>query len=106
MGRVASTEIREGNTVMAADGDTGTHDPRYERPACQDQDPCDQLLSPSEIKKLKQAIRSVEKFKEELAARPASRFDLYKCSNGDIVIKPKGDSKGPGEPAGYNVYSL
>jgi len=106
MGRVASTEIREGNTVMAADGDTGTHDPRYERPACQDQDLCGQLLSPSEIKKLKQAIRSVEKFKEELAARPASRFDLYKCSNGDIVIKPKGDSKGPGEPAGYNVYSL
>jgi len=106
MGRVASTEIREGNTVMAADGDTGTHDPRYERPACQDQDLCGQLLSPSEIKKLKQAIRSVEKFKEELAARPASRFDLYKCSNGDIVIKPKGDSKGQGEPAGYNVYSL
>ena len=91
---------------MAADGDTGTHDPRYERPASQDQDLCGQLLSPSEIKKLKQAIRSVEKFKEELAARPASRFDLYKCSNGDIVIKPKGDSKGPGEPAGYNVYSL
>jgi len=42
---------------MAADGDTSAHDPRYERPACQDQDSCDQLLSPSEIKKLKQVIR-------------------------------------------------
>lgn len=77
MGRVVSTDIREGNTVMAADGDSGTHDSRDERPACQDQDPCD-----------------------------ASRFDLYKCRNGDIVIKRKGDSKGPGESTGYNIYSL
>ena len=92
--------------VMAADGDTSAHDPRHDRPACQDQDPCDQLLSPSEIKKLKQVIRSIEKFKEELGARPASRFDLYKCKNGDIVIKRKGDSKRPGEPTGYNIYSL
>ena len=83
--------------VMAADGDTSAHDPRHDRPACQDQDPCDQLLSSSEIKKLKQVIRSIEKFKEELGARPALRFDLYKCKNGDIVIKRKVDSKGPGE---------
>jgi hypothetical protein len=71
-----------------------------------DQDPCDKLLSPSEIKKLKQIISSIEQFKEELGARPAARFDLYKCRNGDIVIKRKGDSQGPGELTGYNVYSL
>ena len=91
---------------MAADGDTSAHDPRHDRHACQDDDPCDQLLSPSEIKMLKQVIRSIEKFKEELGACPASRFDLYKCSNGDIVIKRKGDSKGQGEPTVYNIYSL
>ena len=91
---------------MAADGDTSAHAPRPDRPACQDQDPCDQLLSSSEIKKLKQVISSIEKFKEELGAHPASRFDLYKCRNGDIVIKRKGGSKGPGEPTGYNIYSL
>ena len=91
---------------MAADGDPSAQDQRHDRSACQDQDPCDQLLSPSEIKKLKQVISSIEKFKEELGARPASRFDLYKCRNGDIVIKRKGDSTGPGEPTGYNIYSL
>ena len=68
-----------------------------------DQDPCDKLLSPSEIKKLKQIISIIEQFKEELGARPASRFDLYKCRNGDIVIKRKGDSQGPGEFTRYNV---
>ena len=71
-----------------------------------DHNPCDTLLSPGEIKKLKQIISNIEQFKEELGARPASRFDLYKCSNGDIVIKRKGDSQGPGESTGYNVYSL
>jgi hypothetical protein len=71
-----------------------------------DHDPCDRLLSLSEIKKLKQIIGSLEQFKEELGARPASRFDLYKCRNGDIVIKRKGDSQGPGESTGYNVHSL
>ena len=91
---------------MAADGDTSAHDPRHDRPACQNPDPCDHLLSPSEIKKLKQVISSIEKFKEELGARPASRFDLYKCRNGDIVIKRKGDSKEPGEQTGYNIDSL
>lgn len=60
--------------VMAADGDTSAHDPRHDRPACQDQDPCDQLLSPSEIKKLKQVIKSIEKFKEELGARQQMKF--------------------------------
>jgi hypothetical protein len=71
-----------------------------------DHDPCDKLLSPSEIKKLKQIISSIEQFKEELGAHPASHFDLYKCRNGDIVIKRKGDSQEPGESTGYNVYSL
>ena len=69
-------------------------------------DPCDQPLSPDEIKKLKQVVGNIEKFKEEHGARPASRFDLYKCNNGDIVVKRKGDSKGPGEPTEYNVYDL
>jgi len=40
-----------------------------------DHDPCDKLLSLSEIKKLKQIIGSIEQFKEELGVRPASRFD-------------------------------
>ena len=58
------------------------------------------------LRKLKQVVSSIEQFKEELGAHPASRFDLYKCRNGDIVIKRKGDSQGPGESTGYNIYSL
>jgi Bacterial toxin 33 len=92
--------------VMASDGDMSAHELRDERPACQTTTPATSFSAYSEIKKLKQIIGSIEQFKEELGARPASRFDLYKCRNGDIVIKRKGDSQGPGESTGYNVYSL
>ena len=69
-------------------------------------DPCDQKLSPHEIGKLQRADIAVERLKWELGARPPSRFDLYKCRNGDIVIKRKGDSRGPGEPTGLNIHQF
>jgi Bacterial toxin 33 len=68
-----------------------------------DADPCEQQLSPYEIGKLKRAGIDVERLKWEFGSRPPSRFDLYKCRNGDIVIKRKGDSRGPGEFTGLNI---
>ena len=68
-----------------------------------DADPCEQKLSPYEIGKLKRAGIDMERLKWEFGSRPPSRFDLYKCRNGDIVIKRKGDSRGPGEFTGLNI---
>jgi len=71
-----------------------------------DDDPCEQRLSPPEIGKLKRADIDVERLKWDLGSRPPSRFDLYKCRNGDIVIKRTGDSRGPAELTGLNIYQF
>ena len=88
-------------------GDACSDDPGRKRKECRnDDDPCDQLLNKIEIKRLKDRAGSIEKFKEDHGARPAGHYDLYKCKDGTIVIKRKGDSRGPGERTLWNVNLL
>ena len=88
--------------ALSADSTEG-HSQQHVPGGEDDNDPCDQKLSPREIAKLKRADIDVERLKWELGARPPSRFDLYKCRNGDVVVKRKGDGRGPGEPTGLNI---
>jgi hypothetical protein len=90
-------------------GSTCDDDPRRLKEQCQDKDPCDKLLSPYEIRRLARILDAeqrgftVERLKEQLGCRPAARCDLYKCRDGRIVMKRKGDSLGPGQDTGYNI---
>jgi RHS repeat-associated protein len=56
---------------------------------CPPDDPCDKKLSKHEIEKLQKGGVDVEGEKEGYGG-PPSHFDLYKCKNGDIVVKRKG----------------
>jgi len=84
-------------------------DPRRQKEECRDKDPCDKLLTQYEIKRLGRILDSeqrgftVERLKEQLGCRPAARCDLYKCRDGRIVMKGKGDSLSPGQDTRYNV---
>jgi len=62
----------------------------------------DKILSPGEIKKLKEAGFDPEQLK---GGKRTGQTDLYKKPNGDIVIKPK-SGNGPGEPTGINIKDL
>ena len=83
--------------------DSADSDNQQQALSAYDADSCEQKPSPYEIGKLKRAGIDVERLKWEFGSRPPSRFDLYKCRNGDVVIKRKGDSRGPGEFTGLNI---
>lgn len=58
----------------------------------------------------KKQVKAFEKIAEDdvhaaKGGKSASKRDLYKKPNGDIVVKPKG-GKGPGEPTGFNMKDL
>jgi len=57
------------------------------------------MLSPGEISKLKNGGEDIHDLKGN---KNASKRDLYKNKNGDILVKPKG-GKGPGESTGLNI---
>ncbi|MFT7860896.1 MAG: RHS repeat-associated core domain-containing protein, partial [Sulfurimonas sp.] len=59
----------------------------------------DKMLSPGEIDKLKRGGEDIHDLK---GGKNASKRDLYKNKNGDILVKPKGGS-GLGEPTGLNI---
>jgi hypothetical protein len=93
---------------LGAESPSGAHGQPSPQRHCptESDDPCDQKLSPRDIARLKRAQIEIERLKWELGARPPSRFDLYKCRNGDIVVKRKGDSSGPGEHTGLNIHQF
>ena len=62
----------------------------------------DKKLTDGEIKKLKDAGYDPHKLKGK---NNASKKDLYKKPNGDIVVKPKGGA-GEGDPTGININDL
>ena len=45
----------------------------------------------------------IAQIKKEIVGKGYSRYDLYKDGKGNIYVKPKGGSKGPGEPTGINI---
>jgi len=57
-----------------------------------DDDNCDTLLNNQEIKRLKKFLGGSEALhaEKEGYGGPPKLFDLYKCRNGDIVVKRKG----------------
>ncbi len=59
----------------------------------------DKLLTKREIDRLKKGGEDIHSLK---GGKHASRRDLYKDKNGNIVIKPKGGN-GIGEPTGLNI---
>jgi hypothetical protein len=63
----------------------------------------DRLLSPGEIKGLKDAGYDIHDLKSGTGSPAHS--DLYETPNGDIVVKPKGGS-GEGEPTGININDV
>ncbi len=68
-----------------------------------DRDPKqDTPLTSRDIKKLKDAGYDIHDLK---GGKNASRRDLYKDSEGNVYVKPKG-SVGLGEPAGINMNDL
>ena len=64
----------------------------------------DKKLTPGEIKNLKENTKlTPEQIKQEtMGTKKVGQFDLYKNSEGQIVVKPKG-SGGPGETTGYTT---
>lgn len=59
-------------------------------------------LSPSEIKKLKAAGEDAERIKKEIIGAGGSKYDLFKTSAGDIVVKLKSGA-GKAQPTGLNI---
>ena len=59
----------------------------------------DKMLTPGEIKRLKDAGIDVHKVK---GGKNASKRDLYKDARGNIHVKPKG-GHGEGDPTGLNI---
>ena len=62
----------------------------------------DKILTPGDIKELKDRFIDPEDLK---GGRKTGELDLYKKPNGDIVVKPKG-GRGEGEPTGYNIKDI
>ena len=60
----------------------------------------DKMLTPGEIERLEDGGVDVHELKGN---KRTGQIDLYKRSNGDIVIKPKGGGKMEGEETGYNI---
>jgi len=68
----------------------------------------DKKLSKAEVKNLEENTgQSAHEIKEDALGtdKNLSKFDLYKNSDGDIVVKPKGSS-GAGEQTGYTTEHL
>jgi RHS repeat-associated protein len=68
----------------------------------------DKKLSSTEVKNLESNTnQDAHAIKEDALGtdKGLSKFDLYKNSDGDIVVKPKGSS-GEGEPTGYTTEDL
>jgi RHS repeat-associated protein len=71
---------------------------------CPPDDPCDKKVSNQEIRRLQKGKINIHELKSGFGA-PPSRFDLFKCRNGDIVIKRKG-SKDIVEYTDFNINSF
>jgi RHS repeat-associated protein len=67
----------------------------------------DKKLTKTEVNNLEKNTReTAEDIKSDtMQSQKASKFDLYKNSDGDIVVKPKGSS-GAGETTGYTTEHL
>ena len=71
---------------------------------CPPDDPCDKKVSNHEIRRLQKGKVNIHELKSGFGA-PPSRFDLFKCRNGDIVIKRKG-SKDIVEYTDFNINNF
>jgi uncharacterized protein RhaS with RHS repeats len=94
-----SAGAKAAGAVMMAHGAAklkggNSHQAGKEKPGTQDK-----LLTKGEIQKLKDAGNDIHELK---GGKNASKYDLYKKDNGDIVVKPKGGA-GEGDYTGLNI---
>jgi len=83
------------NFLFGFDGSTRIEEDPNERNPKQDK-----LLTPGEIKRLKEAG-----WDHSDKGKGGGKIDLYKDKDGNVYEKAKGN-KGPGEPTGYNLNDL